>query len=159
MKETTFFPCCFEATCILHLNLLFFTCATGILSILEEECMFPKASDKSFVEKLIAQHDGKSPNFHQIRQTAKSGAAAAHFEIVHYAGTVPYNANQWLEKNMDPVNETVVNDVFTASNQPLMKLLYSKEAETDDKSPRKGKKKTGSRQTISSVHRFQLNNL
>merc|ERR1711970_519473 len=36
----------------------------GIFSILEEECMFPKASDKSYKEKLFQNHGGgKSSDF------------------------------------------------------------------------------------------------
>ena len=56
----------------------------GILSILEEESLFPKATDKTFEEKLIANHLGKSPTF----QKPKPGGADknAHFAIVHYAG-------------------------------------------------------------------------
>lgn len=33
----------------------------GILSILEEECIVPKATDKTFVEKLYNNHLGKHP--------------------------------------------------------------------------------------------------
>ena len=57
----------------------------GILSILEEESLFPKATDKTFEEKLIANHLGKSPTF----QKPKPGGPDknAHFAIVHYAGT------------------------------------------------------------------------
>jgi myosin heavy subunit len=43
----------------------------GILSILEEECMFPKASDKSFREKLYQTHMGKSPNFNKPGKASK----------------------------------------------------------------------------------------
>lgn len=30
------------------------------------------------------------------------------FKVVHYAGRVDYSADQWLMKNMDPLNENVV---------------------------------------------------
>ena len=36
---------------------------SGILAILEEESLFPKATDKTFEEKLKANHLGKSTNF------------------------------------------------------------------------------------------------
>ena len=35
----------------------------GILPILEEETIYPKASDETFEAKLKAQHLGKHPNF------------------------------------------------------------------------------------------------
>ena len=35
----------------------------GVLSILEEESLFPKATDKTFEEKLKANHLGKSATF------------------------------------------------------------------------------------------------
>lgn len=59
----------------------------GILSILEEECMFPKASDMSFKAKLYDNHIGKSPNFQKPRPDKKR-KYEAHFELVHYAGVV-----------------------------------------------------------------------
>lgn len=59
----------------------------GILSILEEESMFPKATDQTFVEKLNTNHLGKSPNF-QKPKPPKPGQQAAHFTLGHYAGNV-----------------------------------------------------------------------
>lgn len=59
----------------------------GILSILEEESMFPKATDKTFEDKLMNNHLGKSPNF-QKPKPPKPGQVAAHFAIGHYAGVV-----------------------------------------------------------------------
>lgn len=59
----------------------------GILSILEEESMFPKATDKTFEEKLMNNHLGKSPNF-QKPKPPKPGCPAGHFAIGHYAGVV-----------------------------------------------------------------------
>lgn len=61
----------------------------GILSILEEESMFPKATDKTFEEKLNNNHLGKSPNFLKPKPP-KPGQQAAHFAIGHYAGNVRY---------------------------------------------------------------------
>jgi len=54
----------------------------GIMSILDEECLFPGASDKSFVEKLHAQHDGKSEKYGKLRLNPMM------FTIEHYAGKV-----------------------------------------------------------------------
>jgi myosin heavy subunit len=77
----------------------------GILSILEEECIVPKATDKTFVEKLYNNHLGKHPQFGKPKPA--KGKAEANFEIHHYAGSVPYTATSWLEKNKDPINTTV----------------------------------------------------
>ena len=87
----------------------------GILSILEEESLFPKATDKTFEDKLMVNHLGKSPTF----QKPKPGGPDknAHFAIVHYAGTVSYNLTNWLEKNKDPLNDTVVDQMKQASNK------------------------------------------
>uniref|UniRef100_A0A8B9IIF4 Myosin heavy chain 2 n=1 Tax=Anser cygnoides TaxID=8845 RepID=A0A8B9IIF4_ANSCY len=132
----------------------------GIFSILEEECMFPKATDTSFKNKLYDQHLGKSNNF-QKPKPAK-GKAEAHFSLVHYAGTVDYNITGWLEKNKDPLNETVVG-LYQKSSLKLLSFLYSNYAgaETSDSSGGKkgAKKKGGSFQTVSAVFRENLNKL
>lgn len=59
----------------------------GILSILEEESMFPKATDKTFADKLNQNHLGKSNCFVKPKPP-KPGCQEAHFAIAHYAGTV-----------------------------------------------------------------------
>ncbi|XP_072259362.1 myosin-3-like [Pyxicephalus adspersus] len=100
----------------------------GIFSILEEECMFPKATDTSFKNKLYDQHLGKSGNF-QKPKIAK-GKAEAHFSLIHYAGTVDYNIKGWLEKNKDPLNETVVG-LYQKSSMKILANLYSTYSSTD----------------------------
>ena len=84
--------------------------------------MFPKATDKSFEEKLKANHLGKSAVFIKPKPP-KPGQKEAHFAIVHYAGTVPYNLAGWLEKNKDPLNDTVVDLVKKATNQLIVEIF------------------------------------
>ncbi|KAG2460528.1 MYH4 protein, partial [Polypterus senegalus] len=100
----------------------------GIFSILEEECMFPKSTDTSFKNKLYDQHLGKN-NCFQKPKPAK-GKAEAHFSLVHYAGTVDYNISGWLEKNKDPLNESVVG-LYQKSSVKLLSFLYSSYSATD----------------------------
>uniref|UniRef100_A0A3Q3EFM9 Myosin motor domain-containing protein n=1 Tax=Labrus bergylta TaxID=56723 RepID=A0A3Q3EFM9_9LABR len=94
----------------------------GIMSILEEECMFPKASDATFKSKLYDNHLGKSPNFQKPRVV--KGKPEAHFSLVHYAGIVDYNIGNWLVKNKDPLNETVVG-LFQKSTLKLLSNLFA----------------------------------
>ncbi|KAI1884256.1 hypothetical protein AGOR_G00224570 [Albula goreensis] len=100
----------------------------GIFSILEEECMFPKATDTSFKNKLYDQHLGKNSNF-QKPKPAK-GKAEAHFSLVHYAGTVDYNTSGWLEKNKDPLNDTVVQ-LYQKAGLKLLSQLFATYASVD----------------------------
>lgn len=58
----------------------------GIFSILEEQCVFPKATDMTFKTALYDNHLGKSPNF--LKPKGGKRGPEAHFELVHYAGTV-----------------------------------------------------------------------
>uniref|UniRef100_A0A2K6TYP3 Myosin-7B n=1 Tax=Saimiri boliviensis boliviensis TaxID=39432 RepID=A0A2K6TYP3_SAIBB len=134
----------------------------GILSILEEECMFPKASDASFRAKLYDNHAGKSPNFQQPRPDKKR-KYQAHFEVVHYAGVVPYSIVGWLEKNKDPLNETVV-PIFQKSQNRLLATLYENYAGSCSTEPPKSgvkekRKKAASFQTVSQLHKENLNKL
>ncbi|XP_020782992.2 myosin-16-like [Boleophthalmus pectinirostris] len=125
----------------------------GIFSILEEQCVFPKATDATFKAALHDNHLGKSANF--LKPKGGKKGTEAHFELVHYAGTVGYNITGWLEKNKDPLNETVVG-LFQKSSMPLLALLF-KEEETA--AGTKKQKKGSSFQTVSNFYREQLNKL
>ncbi|GFN81923.1 myosin heavy chain [Plakobranchus ocellatus] len=129
----------------------------GILSILEEECMFPKASDKTFLDKLNGNHLGKTKSYGKAGKPKKAGQVEAHFELHHYAGSVPYNITGWLEKNKDPLNETVV-ELLGHSKEALVQLLFAAPEEPAGGGGGK-KKKSSAFQTISSVHKESLNKL
>ncbi|XP_045582192.1 myosin heavy chain, muscle [Procambarus clarkii] len=128
----------------------------GLLSILEEESMFPKATDKSFQEKLNVNHLNKSSVFIKPR-SPKPGEAEAHFAIVHYAGTVNYNLSGWLEKNKDPLNDTVVDLLKKSANELTVTIFTDHPGQSG--SDAKGGKKSGGFKTVSSGYRDQLNNL
>ena len=128
----------------------------GVWAILEEESNFPKATDKTFEDKIKAQHLGKSASMAKPQSKTDKNA---HFAIIHYAGIVSYNVTGWLEKNKDPVNDTVV-DVLKRGSCPLMVHLWldhpGQSAPPDDG---KKKKKKGGGKTVSSVYLVQLGEL
>ncbi|XP_041916340.1 myosin heavy chain, fast skeletal muscle-like [Alosa sapidissima] len=126
----------------------------GIFAILEEECMFPKASDTTFKNKLYDQHLGKNKAFEKPKPA--KGKAEAHFSLVHYAGTVDYNITGWLDKNKDPLNDSVVQ-LYMKSGVKLLPVLYPPVVE--EAGGGKKKKKGGSMQTVSSQFRENLGKL
>ncbi|XP_026481147.1 myosin heavy chain, muscle-like isoform X21 [Ctenocephalides felis] len=134
----------------------------GILSILEEESMFPKATDKTFEEKLNNNHLGKSAPYLKPKPP-KPGQIAAHFAIGHYAGNVGYNITGWLEKNKDPLNDTVVDQFKKSQNKLLVEIFADHPGQSGGADPAGGKggrgKKGGGFATVSSSYKEQLNNL
>merc|ERR1719209_1717146 len=128
----------------------------GVFAILEEECMFPKASDTTFKNKLYDQHLGKTK--HLRSQNPGKGKAVAHFSLVHYAGTVDYNVTGWLDKNKDPLNDSVIG-LYQKSSVKLLPVLYPPVVEETGGAKKGGKKKGGSMQTVSSAFRENLGKL
>ena len=138
----------------------------GIMSILEEECMFPKATDMTFRDKLFTQHLGKCEKLGKPNPKNHKNASvpAPHFELYHYAGTVGYNVTDWLLKNKDPLNGSVVGLLKKSSLKALQEIwatyISAEDAMDQKKSGGKGKRsKGGSFQTVSALHRESLNRL
>ncbi|KAF3852305.1 hypothetical protein F7725_005660 [Dissostichus mawsoni] len=134
----------------------------GILALLDEECWFPKATDKSFVEKVI-QEQGTHPKF----QRAKKLKEDADFSIMHYAGKVDYKADSWLMKNMDPLNECVAA-LFNQSTDKLTSDLWKdmdhivgldKVAGMSDSMHGAFKTRKGMFRTVGQLYKEQLGNL
>ena len=122
--------------------------------------MFPKASDKTFLDKLTQNHMGKSRHFTKPGKPTRPTQGVAHFELHHYAGGVPYNIDNWLDKNKDPINETVV-ELLSHSKEALVQLLFAAPEVPEGVKAGGKKKKSSAFQTISAVHRvgLQLNRL
>uniref|UniRef100_A0A8P4G1M0 Myosin, heavy chain 10, non-muscle n=1 Tax=Dicentrarchus labrax TaxID=13489 RepID=A0A8P4G1M0_DICLA len=89
----------------------------GVLALLDEECWFPKATDKTFVDKLT-QEQGTHTKFQKPRQLKDK----ADFCIIHYAGKVDYKADEWLMKNMDPLNDNVATLLHQSTDKFVAEL-------------------------------------
>ncbi|XP_013860188.1 myosin-10 isoform X5 [Austrofundulus limnaeus] len=89
----------------------------GVLALLDEECWFPRATDRTFVEKLSAEQS-KHPKFFKSKQPR----GEADFSIIHYAGKVDYKADDWLVKNMDPLNDNVASLLHQSSDHFVSEL-------------------------------------
>jgi len=133
----------------------------GLLAILEEETLFPKASDKTFEDKLKENLLGKSPVF--LKKQPGSKDKNAHFAIAHYAGVVNYNLGDWLTKNKDPLNDTVVDQLKKSNNKLVVYLFRDHPGQPEDDGGKKEKGKKGKDtktfKTVSSAFRNQLDQL
>uniref|UniRef100_A0A914WZ91 Myosin heavy chain n=1 Tax=Plectus sambesii TaxID=2011161 RepID=A0A914WZ91_9BILA len=139
----------------------------GIISMLDEECIVPKATDLTYAQKLIDQHLGKHPKFTKPKPP-KGKQGEAHFALIHYAGTVRYNVINWLEKNKDPLNDTAVGVMKTSKGNALLQTIWA-DYTTQEEAAKKAKEgggggggkkgKSASMMTVSSMYRESLNKL
>ncbi|XP_038690789.1 myosin-2-like isoform X2 [Tripterygium wilfordii] len=97
----------------------------GLLSLLEEESNFPKATDLTFANKL-KQHLSTNPCFKGERGRA--------FGVHHYAGEVQYDTNGFLEKNRDLLHSDFIQLLSSCSLQ-LPRLFASKRPHNSQKMP------------------------
>ena len=129
----------------------------GLLAILEEESLFPKATDQTFAAKLHDNLLGKCENFQKPNPKPDPNA---HFAVIHYAATVSYNLTGWLEKNKDPLNDTIVELMKNGSNNLLIECFKDHPGQpTESKKDEGGKKKKGGGKTVSSFYKAQLDDL
>merc|ERR1719336_1507388 len=129
----------------------------GLLAILEEESLFPKATDATFAGKLHENLLGKCENFQKANPKPDPNA---HFAVVHYAATVSYNLTGWLEKNKDPLNDTIVELFKNGSNALLVKIFEDHPGQpTEVKKDSGGGRKKGGGKTVSSFYKAQLEDL
>ncbi|QNQ00720.1 Myosin type-2 heavy chain 1 [Yarrowia lipolytica] len=125
----------------------------GIFSCLDEDCVMPKASDKTFTEKLHQLWDKKSPKY-------KSSRLKQGFVLTHYAADVEYSTEGWLDKNKDPLNANVIELLVESSDSHIRCLFQeeAKEAARETSARGKGGKK-GIFRTVAQKHKEQLNSL
>ncbi|XP_059039875.1 myosin-IIIa isoform X1 [Mustela lutreola] len=87
----------------------------GLLSLLDEESRFPKATDQTLVEKF--EGNLKSQYFWRPKRMELS------FGIHHYAGKVLYNASGFLAKNRDTLPTDIVLLLRSSENSVIRQLV------------------------------------
>ena len=69
---------------------------TGVLAILDEQCIIAQSTDEKFTRYLYSKCDT-----HKRFSASSSQRGDYRFSIEHYAGKVEYTTDSWLEKNKD----------------------------------------------------------
>ncbi|KAK2508881.1 hypothetical protein MC885_014763, partial [Smutsia gigantea] len=94
------------------------------------------------------------------RPKVVKGKAEAHFSLIHYSGTMDYSVSGWLDKNKDPLSDTVLG-LYQKSAVKTLASLFSAyaSAEADSSAKKSAKKKGSSFQTVSALFRENLNKL
>ncbi|KAL4591021.1 hypothetical protein LXL04_003969 [Taraxacum kok-saghyz] len=98
----------------------------GVLALLDEACMFPRATHETFAEKLYQ-------TFSNHKRFSKPKLAKTDFTICHYAGDVTYQSEYFLDKNKDYVvaeHQALLN----ASKCPFVAKLFPPTPEDSSKS-------------------------
>merc|ERR1712042_133552 len=129
----------------------------ALLAIFEEESLFPKATDETFCEKLMTNLLGKWTQF--CKPNHKMGDPNAHFGVIHYAATVSYNLTGWLEKNKDPLNDTIVEMIKNGSNSLMVRSFADHPGQPLEAPKDQDRKKKGGGKTVSSFFKSQLDDL
>ena len=123
----------------------------GIFSCLDEDSVMPKATDKTFTEKMHSLWDRKSNKYRPSRLSQG-------FILTHYAAEVDYSTEGWLEKNKDPLNENVTR-LLASSTDIHTANLFSDCADSDETVSSKTRVKKGLFRTVAQRHKEQLSSL
>ncbi|GAX24125.1 hypothetical protein FisN_9Hh378 [Fistulifera solaris] len=99
---------------------------TGLLAMLNEECVRPKGSDKEFVYKACNTNK-TSPCLVQDRLLGPLD-----FGIHHYAGKVVYHANGFLQVNQDTIAPDLIEIAKQSSNDIIANHMQNDSMTKDD---------------------------
>ena len=90
---------------------------SGILHALNEECVVPKGTDSTMLEKLFESHKNNT----LLSKPVKIRDA---FTVQHFVGPVTYSATNMLLKNKDPVSEDLMV-LLQRSKNTFVQTLFS----------------------------------
>jgi myosin protein heavy chain len=124
----------------------------GIFSCLDEDSVMPKATDKSFTEKLHSLWDRKTPKYRPSR-------LGQGFILTHYAAEVEYSTEGWLEKNKDPLNDNITRLLAASTDKHIATLFADCADGDDDPVVMRSRVKKGLFRTVAQRHKEQLSSL
>jgi len=90
----------------------------NILSLIDEESMFPRSTDRTMLIKLSRTH-GKNRLFEAPRNQSVSS-----FSIRHFAGTVSYDTAGFLERNRDTFHGDLIQLIRSSKNKFLHFIFH-----------------------------------
>ena len=91
---------------------------TGILQILDEQCIVEWGTERKFSLSLYSVCEKASPRFH----VSSAQRVRNKFSVEHYAGLVEYSTENWLDKNKDQLPAACV-ELLESSDFELMGLI------------------------------------
>ncbi|CAN9230913.1 unnamed protein product [Alternaria sp. RS040] len=124
----------------------------GIFSCLDEDSVMPKATDKSFTEKLHSLWDRKSTKY-------KRSMLTQGFVLTHYAAEVEYSTENWLEKNKDPLNDNVTRLLASSTDKQIANLFVDCADPDDGMGGTRSRVKKGLFRTVAQRHKEHLSTL
>ncbi|KAL8732834.1 MAG: hypothetical protein Q9166_002435 [cf. Caloplaca sp. 2 TL-2023] len=124
----------------------------GIFSCLDEDSVMPKATDKSFTEKMHSLWERKTPKYRASR-------LAQGFVLTHYAAEVEYSTDGWLEKNKDPLNDNITRLLAASSDRHIAALFADCADQEDNAGMARSRVKKGLFRTVAQRHKEQLASL
>ncbi|CAD6189023.1 unnamed protein product [Caenorhabditis auriculariae] len=89
----------------------------GLLPLLTDECKFPKGSDETYVENCNLNHLDKSC-YGKARSKER-----VKFSVRHYAGTIWYNAQDFVRKNRKTLSSGL-QKALSESRNAVISLLF-----------------------------------
>ncbi|XP_042574095.1 unconventional myosin-VIIb-like isoform X2 [Cyprinus carpio] len=96
----------------------------NILALIDEESTFPKGTDATMLNKMNKEHNGN-----KLYMSSKSNHGMQ-FGVKHFAGTVYYDCEGFLEKNRDSLSMDIM-ELFKKSSNKMLKLIFEKDTNTN----------------------------
>ena len=92
---------------------------TGVLALLDEQCLLASATDDGFASKCYAAYKD-----HGRFSASNKQRAAGRFAVRHYAGEVEYTVAGFIEKNRDSIHREAL-ELMAASDIRMVRAFFA----------------------------------